>query len=263
MIDTHIHILPHLDDGAKDLDTALEMARMAWEDGTKAVIATPHVIPGAYNYSKAAIIAAVENLQNHLQQHKIPLTIMPGAEYYFDSHLPERAARGELLTLNDTGRYLLIEFPAVQVPEYSARILYELQLQGITPIIAHPERNQELSRNSKLLADFVSRGMYAQVTAASITGVFGKIIQNTAKNLMRQGLIHIIASDAHTIRSRSPLLSPAGQKVASAFGTPYAERLLRENPQAIARGNDLLALPVTTLPPSGWVQRIKKKLGFN
>lgn len=238
MIDTHIHILPGLDDGAKDIKQALEMARIAVDDGITAVAATPHVLTGAYDNSKEDILSAVKDLTQVLQAEKIPLKILPGAEYYLEPDLPQRLDEGKLLTINNTS-YLLIELPAAFVPDFSEQIFYELQLQGVIPIIAHAERNHELSLKPELLENFIARGALVQITAGSITGLFGKETKKAAFQLLCKGRAHFIVSDAHSCRRRVPVLSKAREEVERNFGADYAKSLVEENPNALIKGEPL------------------------
>lgn len=260
MIDTHIHILPGIDDGAKNLSTSLDMARMAAADGIHRIVATPHVMNGSFDNSKDSILQLTREFTLKLQDENIDLQVLPGGEYYFDPDLAERGARGELLTLNDTGRYILVEFAAAFLPDYTEEILYELQLQGMTPVIAHPERNLVLSANPRILAAFIERGMLAQVTAGSITGLFGKEGQKNAQKLLNAGLIHLVVSDAHSTRGRSPLLSPAYKILSQWYDDEYARQLLFENPARVVAGQDL----AEQLPPptGGWARQLKKCLGL-
>ncbi|RDV84794.1 tyrosine-protein phosphatase [Ammonifex thiophilus] len=156
MIDIHTHILPGLDDGAEDLEEALSMARLALADGVTALVATPHVIRGSFFPSRQEILETVSLLNERLAEQGLPLRVLPGAEYRLEPDLPERLAKGELVPLNDAGRYLLVELPSTFVPPYAERVLYELQLQGVTPILAHPERNAELCRRPELLASLAA-----------------------------------------------------------------------------------------------------------
>lgn len=141
MIDIHVHILPELDDGARNLEDALEMAGQACADGISAVVATPHVVSGLYPNARETILEAVEHFSAIIEQRGIPLKIMPGAEYRLEPDLPDRLAGGELLTLNNSGRHLLVELPASHIPQYTDRVIYELLLQGVVTVIDHPERN--------------------------------------------------------------------------------------------------------------------------
>lgn len=241
MIDLHAHILPGFDDGAPDLGEALSMARLAAEDGIAALVATPHVIEGRYRAEKGEILFAVEQLNNELCRYGVPLRILPGAEYRLEPDLPERLARGELLTLNDGGRYLLVELPSALVPPYAERALYELQLQGITPIVAHPERNAAFCRRPDLLQALVSRGVPAQLTAGSLTGMFGREIAKAAFSFLEHGLVHLLASDAHSSAGRPPVLSLALREVERRLGRAEAFRLGVDNPQRVVAGRPIPA----------------------
>jgi protein-tyrosine phosphatase len=140
LIDIHSHILPGLDDGSQSMEETLAMLKMAAADGITGVVATPHVNNSIYPNSKETIIAKVEEVNRLLQSEHIPISVFPGAEIRLEPDLPERMAKKELLTINNTGSYLLIELPAEFIPTYTEQSLYELQLQGVIPIIAHPER---------------------------------------------------------------------------------------------------------------------------
>lgn len=257
MIDLHAHIIPGIDDGARDLEQSLAMAEVAVKDDISIIVATPHVISGVFDNSKSHILQAVADLNEILASEKIPLQILPGAEYRLEPDLPRRLAAGELLTINDTGRYLLVELPAAMVPDYTGRILYDLQLQGITPIIAHPERNVGFEQDPELLQGLISRGILTQITSTSITGQFGKSVKKTALKLLQEGSAHLIASDAHSSHGRSPVLSGAFLELENRWGTDYARTLTAENPRLIIAG-----LPVETIMPAAirrsWTRFLKK-----
>ncbi len=258
LIDLHTHILPARDDGVRDMEQAIAMAKIAVNDGITMLAATPHVITGKVDNSRADILNAVTELNQILAGKKIPLQVLPGAEYRLEPDLPRRLAAGELLTINNTGRYLLVELPASMIPDYTARVLYDLQLQGITPILAHPERNIGFARETKVLADFVSRGILAQITAASITGQFGKSAGKTTRQLLALGCVHLIASDAHSPQGRPPILSRAALELERMAGAGRARILTHENPRRIIEG-----LPVETgiriKRPSFWARFINKE----
>ncbi len=239
LIDLHTHILPGMDDGAADLEQALAMARTAADDGITIIAATPHVLAGEYDNSRVQILQKIGELQQVLEAEGINIKIMPGAEYYIEADLPRRLADGQLLTINDGGKYLLVELPAMMVPDYTARVLYELQLQGVTPILAHPERNSGFARDPKLLQVFIERGFLVQITAGSITGKFGKAVSKTAMAFLQNGCVHIIASDAHSASKhnpRIPVLSPACAILQRKYGTDMARQLSSGNPEKILAG---------------------------
>lgn len=239
MIDIHAHILPGLDDGAQDFDTAIAMARIAVKDGIKSIIATPHVIKGAYDNSRLDIIKETDNFNRVLKENKILLNIMPGAEYRLEPELLEKLEKGEILTLNDTGRYLLVELPATYVPPFAETVLYKLQLKGVTPILAHPERNEEFMDNPLLLKEMADRGILMQVTAGSLIGIFGKKVQSFALSIIKNGWAAVIASDAHSTGRRSPILSAACAIIEKNLPKVLAEEICYRNPQFIMGGTDI------------------------
>ncbi|MDD4767680.1 MAG: phosphotransferase [Desulfotomaculaceae bacterium] len=241
MIDIHTHILPALDDGAGSLEESLAMGRLAAADGIRMMVATPHVITGLYPHSRETILAAVAQLRQAFADNGIPLTILPGAEYRLEPDLPQRLSRGELLTINDGGRYLLVELPADFVPAPTGQVFYELQLQGVTPIIAHPERNTAMARKPALLHELAGRGALVQITGGSLTGRLGPAAAATARTLLQQGCAHFIASDAHSSTKRAPVLSDAVKEAARLTGLDEAQTLTTENPHHAVEG-----LPIKT-----------------
>ncbi|MGR6836821.1 tyrosine-protein phosphatase [Syntrophomonas erecta] len=262
MIDIHTHILPAIDDGAADKETSLEMARMAVADGIEYLAATPHVLEGPYINSKENILTRLNKLKQDLHQAGIPLKVLPGAEYYLDPDLPEALAKGELVTINQAGKYLLVELPGAFIPPYTSQVLYELQIQGITPIIAHPERNRGFIRNHKLLRELVSRGMLTQITSGSVTGMFGKMVKRMALNYIEEGLGHLLASDAHSINGRSPRLSGAVQELKHRFSVSFVETLVYDNPYKVISGASLE--PAQVVPARNrWPQALLGRLGIN
>lgn len=238
MVDIHSHILPGLDDGARDMEEALAMADVATKDGITILVATPHVIKGVCDNQKPDILTNVGALNKSLRNNGNPLLILPGAEYHLDPGLPQQLADGKLLTINNTP-YLLVELPNVLMSEITERILYEIQLQAVTPIIAHPERNHTLAQRPELLKAYLDRGCLAQVTSGSITGLFGRRVTRTAEQFLQAGWIHVIASDSHSAQGRAPQLSKAIAVIEQRWGKPYAQALAGDNPHFIINGQPL------------------------
>lgn len=257
MIDIHTHILPGMDDGAGDMAESLAMSRVAVEDGIHTIVATPHVLPGVFDNDKNKIQMITAELNQALQQHNIAVKILPGAEYRLQPDLPRKLLRGELLTINNNGRYLLVELPSAFIPEYTDQILYEIQLQGVTPIIAHPERNGGFAARPAILQEMVSRGILAQITSSTITGSFGKQVKKTAWSFIKKGLVHLVASDAHSSTGRAPLLSDAYKEIQKHLGSKFARQLIQQNPELIIEGQQL----EQSYMPDGsnwWKQLIKR-----
>ncbi len=258
LIDIHSHILPGLDDGARDLQQTIAMARAAQADGISHLVATPHVIKGVYENRKEDILKQVLNVNYYLRHSKVDVVIMPGAEYLLDPDLPRRMNAGELLTLNNTGSYLLVELPVEMVPDYAEGILDELQNQGITPIIAHPERNRGLAAKPHILLDWSKRGVLAQVTSTSIMGGFGRDAKKRALKYLEVGAAQIIASDAHDDQGRAPLIYSACMEIERLWGTEIARKLTRINPENIIRGNPTKpTMPQNAGTAGGYLRKLR------
>lgn len=204
MLDIHCHILPGLDDGPATWGQSLEMAYIASEDGIRRIVATPHFIKGSYEPSVKKVLFLTEELNKKIKREGLNLEILPGMEVYLEPDLPQMLKRGEILTLNNQKKYLLLEFPLDSIPSHSERVFYELRLQGIMPIIAHPERNQEVLQNPQKLLPLVEKGLLTQVTTSSLEGHFGSKCREVANLLLKHKLAHLIATDAHFNPYRMP-----------------------------------------------------------
>jgi protein-tyrosine phosphatase len=206
LIDVHCHIIPGVDDGAKNINIALDMCKIAQVDGTHGIIATPHYIHGVINNSLEVVHEKVAELNNHLRQQQIAVDIYPGSEVFICPELPQLVREGRICTLNNS-RYILMELPLNSIPEYTIEVIYQLRLEGYIPIIAHPERNLEIANNPNILYDLITRGALAQINAPSLRGLFGKSAMDTALQLLKRNMVHLLATDAHTTGGRSPRLS--------------------------------------------------------
>ncbi|MED3652382.1 tyrosine-protein phosphatase [Heyndrickxia sporothermodurans] len=218
MIDIHCHILPGIDDGAQNVTDSIAMAKKAVSEGIHTIIATPHHKNGKYNNRKVEIIDQVKELNKELKKAEIELTILPGQENRIFGEIIQDYHEGEILTLTGQSNYLFIEFPSGHVPRYSKQLLYDIQLQGLTPIIVHPERNSELIENPNQLYEFVKNGAATQITAASLTGHFGKKIKKFTEQLIEANLTHFIASDAHNVTNRSFKMNEALDVIEQKYG---------------------------------------------
>lgn len=235
MIDIHCHILPGIDDGAANLEDSLKMAKQAVSDGITKIIATPHHKNGKYENVKHDILSQVAELNRVFASENIQLTILPGQEVRIFGELLQQYKEDQILTLNNTGKYIFIEFPSNHVPRYTEKILYDIQLNGIKPVIVHPERNQEIIENPNLLYQFVKKGAFTQVTASSITGRFGKKIKKFSLDLIEANLTHFVASDAHNTTGRGFKMSEAYHVIEKEFGIDYVY-LFRENAEDLVTG---------------------------
>jgi protein-tyrosine phosphatase len=244
MIDLHSHILPGIDDGAPDWNQTLQMAKIAAEDGIRAMVCTPHCISGFFENRRAPIIASVEQFRTKLSEAGIPLDVYPGAELRLDLDLGDRIESGEILSLNDTGRYALIELPPEVLPPHLENTFWDLQSRGITPILAHPERHPMLMHNPAPLYSWVESGVLTQITAASLMGRFGSRVRNFSVDLIEHRLAHILATDSHGPLARTPRLSSAFMEARAILGESLALEMIQSIPQLVLEGN-----PVSTCRP--------------
>ena len=243
MIDLHSHILPGIDDGASSLEMSLEMARMAVADGVHTMACTPHIYPGLYMNDAQGIRRARERLQAALDLYRIALTLVDGADVHLVPGLLEGLRAGVIPTLHGS-RYVLLE-PSHHVrPPRLEESVFELVAAGYTPVITHPERLVWIEDHYEVFARLVRQGAWMQVTGGALTGQFGKRARYWGERLLGEGLVHLLASDAHTTGRRSPGLSQARAVAEHLVGAEEAHRLVLDRPQAI-----LSDLPPSRVPP--------------
>jgi protein-tyrosine phosphatase len=241
MIDIHIHILPGLDDGAKDWPQTLQMARMAREDGITAMVASPHLyrhrmVEPEGLITKDKIFELVSQLNEKLSAAGTDLKIYPGCDVPLCREALDLLADGALMTIADGNRYLLLEFPFSGIPPAIEDILFNLTSTGITPIITHPERHLIFSETPQKLARLLDLGCLAQLTAQSLTGGFGRHIAKLSSQLVSKGYIQIMATDAHDPERRPPLLREATARLAKIVGESRAWDMVKTVPEKIVRG---------------------------
>jgi protein-tyrosine phosphatase len=265
MIDLHAHILPQLDDGAESLEESIEMCRISYEDGVRTIVATPHILPGVYKNNRATILAKTRELNeaiaqcgmrnaecgiqtpyvhpensssNHseLRTPSSEFRILPGADVHFSPNLLQLCENGDIVTVNDEGRYLMVEFDFMNLPYQGEEVLFQLIARGIVPVITHPERNLEIARAPKRYYQMIKMGCLGQVTAMSLTGEFGSEVKRAAEQLLAHRLIHFIASDTHSVHERPPLLSPAVREAEKIVGREEAQKMVTEYPRALLEG---------------------------
>ena len=248
MIDIHCHILHALDDGPETLGESMEMCKAAYQDGIRTIVATPHTLNGVYQNDREMIILRVQALKRTLLQASPSsispilmegsdaLKILPGADVHFSEKMVAHLEEGKALTVGDGGKYLLLEFPAQGVPYRAEVALFELMTRGITPIISHPERNLEFASRPQRYGEMIHNGSLGQVTAMSLTGGFGEQVKQLAEKMLRARWIHFIASDAHSLQDRAPVLSEAVRKAEKFVGREEAHKMVNDYPRAILEG---------------------------
>lgn len=208
MIDIHSHVLPGIDDGAKDLQTSVKMLKIAERTKTKVIFATPHYYQGYYQVAYEDVVKSTQTLKSELCSKDINVEIYPGQEVFLDKSTVELYNRGIIKGLNES-RYLLLELPMENYSKSFIDTIYELRLLGARPIIAHPERYGYILDDISIINQFVEEGCLFQINTGSITGNFGKSVERTARRLIENGVCNFIASDAHTANRRCPGLVEA------------------------------------------------------
>lgn len=244
MIDLHAHILPGLDDGPPTWEESLEMARMAVDDGIRVMVATPHlfkdrVIDSRQLNHKDAILEKIAEFRERLTAAEISLEIFPGCDLPLSVEALKLLDDGQALTINDGKRYLLLEIPDTSIPPAMEEICFRLQSKGITPIITHPERHLIIQEMPDKLRRLLDLGCLAQLTAGSLTGIFGRQVNKVARKLVKKGYIQLLATDAHDCRRRPPLLRQAVNELAGLVGADHARAMVTTIPEKIIRGEPL------------------------
>jgi protein-tyrosine phosphatase len=240
VIDLHTHVLPGIDDGARSLDDSRALAREAAATGVSVLAATPHV-RGDFPTTAEMMEGAVAEVRADFAEQGIPVEVVHGAE--IDLSLLWAIPPQELhrLTLAQTGRYLLLEFPYRGWPLALDSAVMRLIELGVTPLLAHPERNPEVQDRPDRLRRLVDAGALVQVTAASLDGVRDRAAQGAAYRLLELGLVHVLASDAHGAHISRPGM---GDAVRSLGDPELARYLTVEVPEAILAGDPVPARQV-------------------
>lgn len=251
MIDLHSHILPRLCDGSQDLDTSLEMARIAVADGITHLACTPHITPDRYPNSTDTIIPAMNALQAELDKRNIPLQLIAGADVHMVHGIIEGLQNGRIPSLNGS-RYFLLE-PAhyIPVPRFLEQIEAMLDASYI-PVITHPERLLWLEDHYRDFIEAVRMGAWLQVTAGAVAGHFGGDAQRLAQRLLEDGVVHILASDAHGVDYRPPVLSEGVRAAIRILGDEEeVMKMVEDRPRVILEnaGPRRVPLPVEELGP--------------
>ena len=226
---------------------SLEMAQIAAIDGISGIVCTPHfshVYPGN---NLTTILAAIEELRTRLRQTEIRLELYPGCELAIDSNLTEKIESGELLTINDNRRIALVEMPAEFIPPNLDRFFWMMLVKGITPVLAHPERNYLLMKNPSVLLKWIQTGVLVQITGASLRGHYGQEIRDFSAKLLQHRMVHFVASDSHGPDRRRPVLSKARAITEAIIGPEEAYKIFHEYPVQILRGEVPDVIPA--IPP--------------
>lgn len=237
-MDIHSHLLPGIDDGARDFETSMEMFHIAEKNGIGAMILTPHYKPVHHNASPATIRRLISEMEEKLAEEKIDIRLYPGNEIYYHSEAVAQALEGGLCTLAGSS-YVLVEFNPMDEFEYIRNGLYQFLSEGFRPVLAHVERYRCMTSKTDRTEELTGMGAYIQVNAGSIMGHYGLQTKGFARGLLKKDLVHFVATDAHDAKNRAPELEECARFLTKRFGEDYTRELLYENPMKIVRNEYL------------------------
>jgi len=254
VIDIHSHILPKIDDGARSMEEALKMAAIAFADGIQQMICTPHLFNGL---SKDPLPPEIEERVSELQNAigGSGLKVLPGSEVRVTSSLVKQVEDNLPTKLNGK-TYMLVELPTPSVPRGTRSWFKKLKLQGVDPILVHPERNLEIQRYPWIAAELVTDGALIQVTAMSVAGQFGTAAKTCADSLLRHNCVHFLATDTHRPVKRPPVLSRGRDAAAEIIGVEATRLLVEDNPLAVVAGEPIVPPAVIPYEKPAGVSRL-------
>jgi len=233
MVDIHSHILPGIDDGPASIEESIEMLVNTVQSGVDTIVATPHLYPGEYMEPTNLVRQLTQQLQEKADQQNIPIQVIMGRECYLSPEIYLYEKDPKKLTIANNGKYILVEFPFQEIPRYVDELIFELQMKGIVPIIAHVERYFEVVTNPNRLLEFIQAGCIIQVNASSFSGKYGQKSKEIAEILLEHKMVHVIASDIHT--STSFVLGDAFPRILDLVGEKEAHNLFDIRPRAIVQ----------------------------
>ena len=241
MIDIHCHILPEVDDGSRSLNESIEMAMIAKEQGITKIVNTSHYHPD-FRYKKGEeLLKELEDFNNVLKENMIDIEVVIGNEIYYTKDLIKEIDELDFYTLNNS-RYILIELPPTNFPKDLCNIVYELKEKNYIPVFAHVERYREVQENPELIYEVINAGAIIQVNSHSILGKSGKELQKVCNTLLNRNMVHVVGTDAHSSKRRTPIFLDAYKYVSEKYSTGMADDLFIKNNNAIIN-NEALNLP--------------------
>lgn len=227
-IDIHSHILPHMDDGAEDMETALQMLRIAQADGITDIIVTPHYKAGRFKGDAKRAAELLEELTGRMEEEDILINLYPGNEIYYRSELEEKLASGALSTLNGSD-YVLTEFSPLESFYNIRNAMEDILGMGYTPILAHVERYQCITKKPEYVRELKNMGCDIQVNADSVTGEVGFFCKRFVHKILKEYLVDYIGTDAHNTKGRKPAMKKCADLLYKKYEKAYADALLYRN----------------------------------
>lgn len=248
-VDLHSHVLFDVDDGPKTIEDSIRLCEIYIQNGYSAVVATPHHVRGTkYMPSPELLRERKEALEQALQEKGMQLSIYCGMEVRLEEGIVEGLLNNKILSINDT-RYVLVELPLSEFPSYTLDLMFRLQTEGYIPVLGHPERNPGVIEDISLARKLHENGVIMQINKGSILGEYGEQIMNTAKKLIREGIVDVISTDSHRAKGRNPSLENVEDILNNIVGTNNTELLMKKNPNAIINNNDVEPLKMTSFEP--------------
>lgn len=240
LVDIHCHCLPGLDDGPRELGESIDLCKALIDDGFSTVIATPHQM-GRYEgvNTRERVLASLDSLTQELAAEQLPLRVLPGADVRIHDRLPSLVKAGEALTVGDKKQYLLLELPHDFYVDPS-HLFATLAQEGTSTVLTHPERYRYLRAALEPVDAWRALGAVIQVTAGSLLGDFGRTAYGYAWRIVHAGLADVVATDAHDAVRRRPCMQAAIQRLEFEVGAAETNRLCRDNPRRILRGDPIL-----------------------
>jgi len=238
IIDLHSHLIPSVDDGAQTIEQSIELARQAVDEGVEHMVLTPHHRNGKYINYKADVLGATNALQEAYKQANVNLKVYASQEIRLTDKFLDDLYNGELLSLDAAGKYYLIEFPSDRVPSNAKQVLQELIDDGITPVIAHPERNHELTTNLHRLNELVQIGCLSQITTSSYSGYYSETLVANSQQMIQHNLAHILASDVHHIKHRPMNVESTFARLEKEYGLETVQ-YFKDNARGIFNGDSI------------------------
>lgn len=228
--DVHCHILPGLDDGARDLNMAIEMIDIAAKNNITDIILTPHYKVGRCEHSKERILRHIDDLRKQIKGKYDNINLYSGTELMYSEDGIELLENDGILSLNDS-KLVLVEFRPMDSPTFIKDSMYRVSCSGYTPVLAHVERYAEMVGNYDVVEEIINRGGFIQVNAESIVGKLGLKVKKFTKMLMKYDMLHFVGSDAHNTKDRCPNLEVCAAYIEKKFGAEYRDELLINNPK--------------------------------
>lgn len=259
MIDLHCHLLPGIDDGSPDIETSLEMARIAVADGIEIIACTPHIYPGLYENNGPDILRRVGELQVVLEEAGIPLKLVAGCDAHLTPTMVAELDSGHIPTLAGS-RYFLFEPPHHVAPPRLEESVMATLAAGYLPIVTHPERLSWIESHYEIMKRLAAGGAWMQLTAGAITGRFGKRPQYWAERMLDEGLVHLVATDAHNLRNRKPQMAEAVGMVAARLGEQGAMDMVLTRPRLVLENADpsRAPAPIGVTKPVGGLKALRR-----